>query len=142
MHVEADASRAAITAGEHRAAERKKGKIHRRLSVRHSSPSPKTCSLLPNNLISTSIIHFCFQQVISEAARDRARRYGNHSSSWMKPSVVKVKSKRPVRAGSVPVQVKHLMEGSLGERQLSKPTLLLSHIKIIFKRVPLNFSPA
>ena len=97
--VATDASGAGVTA--HRVAERRPRK-HTPLGLHHSTPSLQTCVLLPNNLIPPSITHSCFQQVILGAAWERACRYGNHSSSWMEPRVVKMKRRRrPLRAAGL-----------------------------------------
>lgn len=122
-----------MTAGEHRAAERRKGKIHRLVSVHHSTPSPQTCRPLPNNLISPSIIHFCFQQVILEAARERARRYGNLSSSWMEPRGCKSEEQKAVTSKSVPFQVQDLMEGVTGGETVVQANILTQLHQDYFK---------
>lgn len=79
-----------------------KAEEHTPLGLHHSTPSLQTCVLLPNNLIPPSITHSRFQRVILGAAWERARCYGNHSSSWMEPRVVKVKRRRrPLRAAGL-----------------------------------------
>lgn len=119
--------------------------IQRLLSVHHSTPSLQTCILLPNNLISPSITRFCFQQVISEAAWERARRHGDHSSPWMQPRVVKKRrAKRLLWSGICflpsPRFNGAVMDGWGGGGgdgvvvgQLSKPTFELGCIPVISK---------